>query len=174
MITIARPYAKAIFDLAEKNKLLDECQSMLIFLVDIINNKKINQLIYSAIAPKKIAIILISVCDNKLNKYIKNLIYIMAENKRLAALSQVLKQFISLRNFLEGKINVNITSAHQLNEKQKLKILTTIKNKFFCQVNLNYKFDKSLIAGIIINIGDLVIDGSVRNRIKRLNHTLQF
>ncbi|WMY96777.1 MAG: F0F1 ATP synthase subunit delta [Arsenophonus sp.] len=174
MITISRPYAKAIFDLAKKNQLLDECQNMLKFLVEIMNNKKINQLICSAITPKKIAIILISICNNKLNKYIKNLIYIMAENKRLGALSEVLKQFILLRNFSEGKINVNITSAHQLNEKQKLKISTIIKNKFFCQVNLYYKFDASLIEGIIINIGDLVIDGSIRNRIKQLNNALKF
>ncbi|WMY95840.1 MAG: F0F1 ATP synthase subunit delta [Arsenophonus sp.] len=174
MMTIARPYAKAIFELAEQKELLDECQNMLRFLVSIINNKKINQLIYSAMAPKKIAIIIISVCDNKFNKYIKNLIYIMAENKRLGVLPEVFKQFVLLRNFLEGKINVKITSARKLNEKQKLKISKTIKNKFLCKVNLNYNLDKSLIAGIIINIGDLVIDGSVLNRIKRLSNTLQF
>ncbi|WP_348666352.1 F0F1 ATP synthase subunit delta [Arsenophonus symbiont of Ornithomya chloropus] len=175
MITIARPYAKAIFDLAEKDESLDEYQNMLTFIVDIINTKEINQLISSVIAPKKIATILISICgDNRLNKYIKNLIYITAHNNRLKVLPEVLKQFISLRNSLEKKININITSAYKLNEKQKLKILETIKNKLLCSVNLNYISDKSLIGGIIINIGDLVIDGSIRNRIKQLNNTLKF
>ncbi|WMY95002.1 MAG: F0F1 ATP synthase subunit delta [Arsenophonus sp.] len=174
MITIARPYSKAIFDIALKYQLLNEYQNILTFIVEIINKKEINKLINSTIAHKKIATILISICDSILNKYIRNLIYIMAENNRLGVLPEVLKQFILLRNFLDRKINVDITSAYELNEKQKTKISKIIKNKFSCQANLNYIFDEYLIGGLIIKIGDLVIDGSVRNRIERLNNALQF
>ncbi|BGI50816.1 MAG: F0F1 ATP synthase subunit delta [Arsenophonus endosymbiont of Ceratovacuna japonica] len=172
--TIARPYAKAAFDFAIEKKMVNKWQNMLTFISKIICNKQINNIIYSSISSKILAKILINICGNKIDKHVRNLIYIMAENKRLNALSEVLKQFIQLRNILELTANVNVISSIKLTNKQKIKISIMMKKRLLCKkIKLNCKIDKSIIAGIIIHVGDLVIDGSVSGHIEYLTYVLQ-
>ncbi|MGP1932224.1 MAG: F0F1 ATP synthase subunit delta [Arsenophonus sp. ET-DL9-MAG3] len=171
--TITRPYAKAAFNFARENQLVDKWENMLSFIAKIADNQQINELLYSSISPKILAKIFIIICDNQINEHVRNLIRIMAENRRLNILSELIKQFIQLRAVLEKTININVISAIKLNKKQQFKISITLEKRFLSKVKLNYKIDKFLIAGVIIYAGDLVIDGSVRGYIERLTDILQ-
>lgn len=97
----------------------------------------------------------------------------MAENGRLSTLPEVLAQFIQLRDTLESTIEVDVISANELNEQQLAKISAAMEKRLSRKVKLNCKIDKSVIAGVIIRAGDLVIDGSVRGRLERLTDVLQ-
>ncbi|MFP3019357.1 MAG: F0F1 ATP synthase subunit delta [Arsenophonus sp.] len=171
--TISRPYAKAAFEFAVENQCVDNWQNMLSFIAEMTYNQEIGKLISSSISPKILAKTFIMICGDKINEYVKNLIYIMSEYKRLSILPEVLKQFIQLRAFLEGAIDISIISSTKLTERQKFKISVKMEKRLFRKVNLNYKIDNSLIAGVIIRIGDLVIDNSVRGYIERLRDVLQ-
>ncbi|XZQ55009.1 MAG: F0F1 ATP synthase subunit delta [Arsenophonus sp.] len=171
--TIIRPYAKAAFNFAAENQFIDKWQNMLSFVVKVTDNKEINKLFYSSIAPKTLAKIFTTICSDHINEHIRNLIYIMAENKRLNMLPELLKQFIQLRAIFEKNINIDVISATNLNEKQKFKISMAMEKRLLCKVNPNYKIDKFIIAGVIIRTGDLVIDGSIRGYIERLTDVLQ-
>lgn len=174
IITIARPYAKAAFNFSVENQVIDKWENMLNFIAKVTCNQQIGELLSSSITTELLAKIFIVICDDKIDRHVKNLIRIMAENRRLSALPEVLKQFVQLRVFLESTVNINIISAIELNEKQKIKISIALEKRLLSNVKLNYKIDKSVIAGIIICIGDdVVIDGSVRSRIKRLTDILQ-
>ncbi|MGP1930258.1 MAG: F0F1 ATP synthase subunit delta [Arsenophonus sp. ET-YP4-MAG3] len=171
--TITRPYAKAAFNFAVENQVIDKWQNMLSFIAKIADNQQINELFYSSISPKTLAKIFIIICDDQINEHVQNLIHIMAENRRLNVLSELTKQFIQLRAVLEKTININVISAIKLNKKQKFNIFMIIEKRLLSKVKLNYKIDKFLIAGIIIYAGDLVIDGSVRGYIERLTDILE-
>ncbi|GBU13039.1 F0F1 ATP synthase subunit delta [Enterobacterales bacterium] len=172
-VTVARPYAKAAFDFAVEHQSLDRWQSMLAFTAEVTRNEQIEELLSGALAPETLSQTFIAVCGEKLDDAGQNLIKVMAENGRLRVLPEVLQQFIELRASLEAIAEVDVTSATPLSEAQQAKIAAAMEKRLSRKVKLNCKIDKSVLAGVIIRAGDMVIDGSVRSRLERLADVLQ-
>lgn len=174
LITIARPYAKAVFDFAIENNNLTHWQSMLSFSASVSRNQHITNMCSGVLSHKNLSKIFITICGKTLDIFGQNLIRIMAKNKRLVILPIVLKYFIFLRLLHEKTIEVNVTSTSPLKKAQLKKIYTALEQRLHCKIKLNCKLDKSIIAGIILRTNDTVIDCSVRGRLKRLESALQF
>ena len=172
-ITVARPYAKAAFDFAVEQQNLDGWQQMLAFAAEVSRNENVIGLLSSAAVADTLANMFITVCGDQLDAYGQNLIRVMAENKRLIALPDVLALFIQYRAEKESIIDVDVTSASELSQEQLAKITTALEKRLSRKVILNCKIDKSVMAGVIIRAGDMVIDGSISARLQRLADTLQ-
>ncbi|TPG55566.1 F0F1 ATP synthase subunit delta [Ewingella americana] len=172
-VTVARPYAKAAFDFAVEHQSLDRWQSMLAFTAQVTRNEQIEELLSGALAPETMSQTFIAVCGEQLDDAGQNLIKVMAENGRLRVLPEVLQQFIELRASLEAIAEVEVTSATPLSEEQQAKIAAAMEKRLSRKVKLNCKIDKSVLAGVVIRAGDMVIDGSVRSRLERLADVLQ-
>ncbi|ACX90234.1 F0F1 ATP synthase subunit delta [Pectobacterium parmentieri] len=172
-VTVARPYAKAAFDFAVDNQALDRWQNMLAFSAEVARNEQIAELLSGAVAPIELSKTFIAVCGDQLDEAGQNLIKVMAENGRLPVLTEVLEQFIQLRAALESTVDVDVISANTLNEQQLSKIAVAMEKRLSRKVKLNCKIDKSVMAGVVIRAGDMVIDGSIRGRLERLADVLQ-
>ncbi|CAJ0990728.1 F0F1 ATP synthase subunit delta [Pantoea sp. Nvir] len=173
LMTAARPYAKAVFDFAIEQKRIKPWQDMLTFSDSVARNEQMASLISVIKVPHVLSSLFIAVCGDQLDKYGQNLIKVMAENGRLATLPAVLKHFIQLRNAYEAIMEVEVISASVLNVSQLSKINSAMEKRLSRKVKINYKVDKSVMAGMIIHAGDIVIDGSVRSRLERLADVLQ-
>ncbi|GKW17357.1 ATP synthase subunit delta [Pectobacterium carotovorum subsp. carotovorum] len=172
-VTVARPYAKAAFDFAVENQALDRWQNMLAFSAEVARNEQIAELLSGAVAPIELAKTFIAVCGDQLDEAGQNLVRVMAENGRLPVLPEVLEQFIQLRAALESTVDVDVISANTLSEQQLSKIAAAMEKRLSRKVKLNCKIDKSVMAGVVIRAGDMVIDGSIRGRLERLADVLQ-
>ena len=172
-VTVARPYAKAAFDFAVEHNSVERWQDMLAFAAEVTKNDQMAELLSGAIAPETLAESFIAVCGEQLDDNGQNLIRVMAENGRLKVLPDVLEQFVQLRAASEAIAEVEVTSATALSEEQLSKISAAMEKRLSRKVKLNCKIDKSVMAGIIIRAGDMVIDGSVRGRLDRLADVLQ-
>ena len=172
-ITVARPYAKAAFDFAVEQQGLDRWQQMLSFAAEVSRDDQVADLLSSALAPEHLANTFLAICGEQLDENGQNLIKVMAENGRLIVLPDVLEQFIQLRSAQESTIEVDVTSATPLNDNQMANLATAMEKRLSRKVKLNCKIDKSVMAGIIIRAGDMVIDGSIRGRLYRLTEVLQ-
>ncbi|EAA0660574.1 F0F1 ATP synthase subunit delta [Shigella flexneri] len=172
-ITVARPYAKAAFDFAVEHQSVERWQDMLTFAAEVTKNEQMAELLSGALAPETLAESFIAVCGEQLDENGQNLIRVMAENGRLNALPDVLEQFIHLRAVSEATAEVDVISAAVLSEQQLAKISAAMEKRLSRKVKLNCKIDKSVMAGVIIRSGDMVIDGSVRGRLERLADVLQ-
>lgn len=173
MTTVARPYAKAAFDFAVEHNAIEAWQSMLDFAAQVARNERIAGLLDGALAPEALADLFIAVCGEQLDSHGQNLIRVMAENHRLAALSDVLMQFVELRTAYEATVEVDVTSATPLTEEQQNKIIAAMEKRLARKVKLNCNLENSVMGGVIIRAGDLVIDGSIRGRLARLTESLQ-
>ncbi|MEF3109060.1 F0F1 ATP synthase subunit delta [Raoultella sp. WB_B2P2-3] len=172
-VTVARPYAKAAFDFAVEHKGVERWQDMLAFAAEVTKNEQMAELLSGALAPETLSEAFIAVCGELLDDSGQNLIRVMAENGRLKVLPDVLEQFIHLRAASEATAEVEVISATQLSEEQLAKIADAMEKRLSRKVKLNCKIDKSVLAGVIIRAGDMVIDGSVRGRLDRLADVLQ-
>jgi F-type H+-transporting ATPase subunit delta len=101
-----------------------------------------------------------------------NLIRLLAENDRLAALPVISAQFETLKQEAEGKIEITVRSAQELTAEQQQSIASSMAKRLGKEVSISTEIDASLIAGAIITAGDLVIDGSASGRMQKLTIAL--
>ena len=172
-VTVARPYAKAAFDFAVEHQSVERWQQMLAFAAEVTRNEQISELLSGAVAPETLSNTFTAVCGDQLDENGQNLIRVMAENGRLLALPDVVQQFVELRAALESTVEVEVLSSSALNDEQQAKIAAAMEKRLSRKVKLNCKIDKSVLAGVVIRPGDMVIDGSVRGRLERLADVLQ-
>lgn len=178
LTTIARPYAKAVFDfaveqLAQNKSAVEKWSGMLNFASKVVEDDAIQHLLKGDLSASKVANTVISVCDEQLDQYGQNLIRLMAENKRLAILPAVFSQFKNYVREFEAIAEVEVVSAQPLSSMQQEKIAKSMERKLARKVKLNCSVDNALIAGVIIRTDDFVIDGSSRGQLIRLANELQ-
>tara|TARA_Y100000588_G_C13990848_1_gene811396 strand:- start:13 stop:546 length:534 start_codon:yes stop_codon:yes gene_type:complete len=173
LTTIARPYAKAAFDFAVEKGELDQWSQMLSFAAEVAQNNDIHNLLSSSLTAEKLAEVFIAVCGEQFDEFGQNLIKVMAENGRLMAFPDVCKEFLLLKKEHEKEIDVEVTSAVELSEEQRADISSKLEQRLARKVQLNCSIDETLLSGVIIRAGDLVIDNSARGRLDRLSDALQ-
>ncbi|MFA0039918.1 F0F1 ATP synthase subunit delta [Vibrio sp. 10N.261.52.A1] len=173
LTTIARPYAKAAFDFAVEKGELDQWSQMLSFAAEVAQNNDIHNLLSSSLTAEKLAEVFIAVCGEQFDEFGQNLIKVMAENGRLMAFPDVCKEFLLLKQEHEKEIDVEVTSAVELSEEQRADISSKLELRLARKVQLNCSIDETLLSGVIIRAGDLVIDNSARGRLDRLSDALQ-
>ncbi|PJC85141.1 F0F1 ATP synthase subunit delta [Vibrio sp. HA2012] len=173
LTTIARPYAKAAFDFAVENKQLDLWEQMLTFAAEVTKNEQMSELLTSSVSAEKLAEIFVAVCGEQVDVHGQNLLKVMAENGRLTALPDVCEQFSLLRKEHEKRVDVEVTSATELTEKQLADIGSKLEQRLERKVNLNCSVDEALLGGVVIRAGDLIIDNSARGQLNRLSDALR-
>lgn len=174
LITVARPYARAAFDYALEHDAIAQWQAMLAYSSEVAHNDQIVELISASLAPTTLATIFIAACGDALDAAGQNFIKILAENRRLSALAEVLAQFTLLSNQHQSIAEVDVVSASTLSDEQLEKIRIAMEKRLSRKIKLHCQIDKSVIGGVIIRVEDLVIDGTIRNRLNRLADILQY
>jgi F-type H+-transporting ATPase subunit delta len=174
--TAARPYARALFELAaEESKLQqwqDNLQQAAVIAADADMLAMAEQ---PAILAGELAELFLSVAAAagvEDDADFSNLIRLLAENDRLAALPTISAQFATLKQEAEGKIEVMVRSARELTAEQQQGIASSMAKRLGKEVSISTEIDTSLIAGAIITAGDLVIDGSASGRMQKLTIAL--
>ena len=173
LTTVARPYAKAAFDFAVEKNAVAKWQEMLAFAGEVAVNEDMHQLLTGAIAADTLADIFNNVCGEQLDEHGQNLVKVLAENKRLAALPEISTLFDAFKADYDKEIEVDVTSASTLTDAQQNELVASLEKRLARKVKLNCNVDPALIAGMVINAGDTVIDGSVKSKLNRLADALQ-
>ena len=171
--TAARPYAKAMFELAQSDAKLDQWQERLSLAAAIAEDTDMKAFVEQpAVLPRELGELFLSVVtagglesDNDFD----NAIRLLAENSRLAALPAIAAQFATLKQEAEGEIEVRVRSAQELSADQQDKIAKSMAKRLGKKVSISAEIDDSLIAGAVITAGDLVINGSTSDRIEKLS-----
>ena len=172
--TVARPYAKAIFELASEDGKLplwgDSLQVAAVVASDVDMQAMFQLPSMLANEHCELFLSVVSAVKDapKMSADFKNLIALLAQNNRLAALPSIATAFESLKQEAEGKIEVVVRTAQKLSEKQQTAMAKSLAKKLGKEINITTEMDESLIAGAIIRAGDMVIDGSARGRLDKL------
>ncbi|MBT0319479.1 F0F1 ATP synthase subunit delta, partial [Vibrio campbellii] len=164
---------KAAFDFAVDKDQLDQWGQMLSFATEVTKNEQMNELLKGSVSADKLAEIFVAVCGEQVDAHGQNLIKVMAENGRLTALPDVCEQFFLLKKEHEKEIDVEVISASELSDEQLANIGSKLEVRLERKVKLNCSVDETLLGGVIIRAGDLVIDNSARGRLNRLSDALQ-
>lgn len=172
--TIARPYAEAVFRLADASGKLANWSTMLGDLAGVAADPRIGQAIGSPDVPAaRIAGMFIGVLAGRLDGEAENLVRVLAENDRLQFLPEIASQYDALRNEREGVVEAHITTAFALDDAQLRELVAALEAKTGKRVKTNVAIDKALIAGVRVALGDKVIDASARAQLASLEAALK-
>ncbi len=173
LITLARPYAKAAFEYARADKTLDVWSSSLAVAAGVVQQPAVEELLNSpTITSEKKAQTLFDLCGEELDKKVKNFIAVMADNKRLTLLAEVQHVFEDLKSQQEKFSEVTVSTAFELDDAVQNVLSEKLGKTLASEVSLSTVIDESLIGGVVVSAGDMVIDGSVRGRLAKLAETI--
>lgn len=173
LTTVARPYARAAFEFAVTHNNIDAWSSMLLFAAEVAKNATMADVLTRDKAPQDVANLFINVCDDQLDEYGQNFIKILAENGRLSVLPRIAQLYAELEHEHKKEINVDVVSAYELSNSQLIELSKALEKRLARKINLNCNVNETLIAGMVITAGDLVIDSSAIGQLNRLATTLQ-
>lgn len=169
LATVARPYAEAIFKRARETDRLDEWSDALAFLAQVIGDRRILGLVSSPhLTRAQLTDLLLDIAGEVLNDEGRNLVRLVVENGRAGALPEIARHYEGLKAEHQSRIDVEVTAAYSVSAAQKKQIAEAMKHRLGRDVQLSTRKDASLIGGAIIRAGDLVIDGSVRSRLRQM------
>ncbi len=169
MITIARPYAEAVFKLAFEKKAAPRWSDMLGLMAAVARDPDMANLVGNPKVDRtQLAEIFESVCEGKLDEDARQLIRLLAENHRIGALPAIRDQYEALRHQHEGILDAQITSAFSMTAPELDALVNGLEKRFGKKIRAEVTVDASLIGGVKVTVGDLVIDGSVRARIDQM------
>jgi len=172
LATIARPYAEALFRVAQSGNLsawsdlVTEMGQVAAHpdVVALAHNPKVS-------APQK-AEALLSVLKSPVTEEAKNFIDTLADYDRLTLLPEIAVQFHALKNAQEGAADAEIFSAFEMTDAQLSELTATLEKKFGRKLHPSVKVDASLIGGVRIVVGDQVLDTSVRAKLQQMQVAL--
>ena len=164
-------YALALYELSEENSELPKIEAEIKSFKKLIKeNIKFKEIILSptiAVEDKKNIIFKISEQNNFSNILKKFLAFITIKN-RLFFLEKIIESFLSLVSNNKGELSAKLVSSKELTEEEKKKIQDQLSSDFKSPLNIDYKHDPGLIGGLIIQIGSIMIDASIKNKLKKL------
>ncbi len=180
--TVARPYAQAIFEIAQDKGMLDEFSASLATARDMLSDNQLADFLATPSLTDEKRLEFLSglfakaVGDNTVfaggSKQGTNFLKLLLENDRVSVLPAIADQFDTLKANIENKVDVLVTSATTLSDKQVIEISSALSSRLGRDVSIETKVDESLIGGAVITAGDVVIDGSTRSRLEGLASAL--
>ena len=168
-ITLARPYAEAAFLLAQERGELGPWSEMLALAATIAADLRIVELTDDPwMTHEQFLKLFLDICGAALNQDGANFIRVLHERGRLVLLPEIAALYEQRRAVAENRIDVDVVSAFPVTAEQMQRISAALERRFGRQIDLKSRIDNSLIGGIIIRAGDLVIDGSASGRLRAL------
>ena len=172
--TIARPYAEAIYRLAETSGKLSQWSEMLADLSKVAADARIRAAMNDPnLSGPKVAGMFLAVLAGRLTGDAENLVRVLADNRRLELLGEIAAQFEALKNEHEGTVEAEIVSAFPLDQTQLQTLVAHLESNTGKRVKPLVSVDSELIAGVRVVIGDKVIDGSARAQLAALEAALK-
>lgn len=173
LTTLARPYARAAFETAQAAGNLALWSQMLGTLGAVVRDEKVAALLASpARGAEQKAQVLVDLCGEALDEQGRNFVRVLAENKRLNLLPEIHELFEELKAEQERVLDVDVVSAFEMSEGAKDKLAQALTARLQRDVKIHTRVDGSLIGGLVVRAGDVVIDGSVRGRLHKLAEAL--
>lgn len=166
---LARPYAKALFELAQDAGDYGKWTEQLSFLSQISGDQNMLDAISNpSVSKQQITDLLLDIAKDQLDEQAQNLVKLLVRNDRIAALGDINEQFIIMRDEAEQIIEAQLITAAKVDDAQKQKIQSALSKRLGKSINLTATVDETLIGGAIVRAGDWVVDGSVKAQLQDL------
>jgi F-type H+-transporting ATPase subunit delta len=169
-VTIARPYAEAVYKLAREKNALAQWSDALANLDAVVGDARVQAIISDPnVSAQQLEGLVLGVTGDKLEalvaKEARNFIQVLVQNNRLELTPHIRGLYESLKREHEGVLEAQVISALPIGDDQVKSLVATLEAKFKRKITARLEIDPQLIGGVKIVVGDKVIDATVRGRL---------
>ena len=169
-LTLARPYARAAFAIAREEGKFAPWSDALAFSARVAADPRVSALLSNPQLSRGDAVALLT--PDATSETYGRFLALLAEGRRLQQLPEISGLFEQLRAEAERVVKATVTSAAELSGEELDKIKAALRKRFGRDVEVSTAVDASLIGGAVIDAGDVVIDGSLKGKLSRLQTAL--
>ena len=176
MRTIAQHYADALAEVAISQKSADKVRRELRdFLALLRESAQLGVLLGSPAVSRanKHAVAQALVERMDASRTLRNFLFVVIDQRRVGLLPEIQQAFEARLDEMEGVARADVTSARELNERERKQLRTVLERLSGRRVEANYELDPALIAGAVVRVGSTIYDGSVRMQLERLRIKLE-
>ena len=173
--TAASRYSLALYEIAEEFKNVQQIEAQSSSLIKLIEQSEdFKSIIRNPTNKKEDQINVINkISENyNFNILLKNFLCFLVEKRRFFFLKNILQKFLDICSQKRGEVKARLVAAKKLNENEVNKIRDELSKDFTNKIKLDYKHDESLIGGLIIQVGSVMIDTSIKNKLKQLENKM--
>ncbi len=171
----SKSYALALYELSKENSEIDKIEEeMKSFQQLLRENSDFKEMILSPTISKvdKKNVIFSIIDKNNFSPIVKKFLGFIAIKNRLFYLNTIINSFINLVSRNKGELKGKLISSKELSQVEKNKIEDDLSKNFKSKLNLEYIFNPDLIAGLIIQVGSVMIDTSVKTKLKKIEKNM--
>ncbi|RPG99139.1 MAG: ATP synthase F1 subunit delta [Candidatus Pelagibacter sp. TMED118] len=174
-LSVNNSYSQALYELVEEEKSIEQVEKEAGSIIKLISESpEFNNLIKDPRNTQTEQTNVISIiCENyKINiTFIKFLKFLISK-RRFFFLDKILKDFLSICSIKRGEILARLTAAKELSNLELENIKNSLKENFGSNLKLKFIHDPSLLGGLIIQIGSIMIDTSIKNKLKQIENNM--
>ena len=174
-ITSAERYSLALFELSEESNLLIKIENQSSFVLNLINQSQdfLNLVKDPTVSQEDLLNVINKISDiYKFENLFKNFLNFLIKKRRFFFIERILKSFIDICSRQRGELNAELKSAKELSKEEIKKITDELNINFSSKIKLNYKHDKSLIGGLIVQVGSTMVDTSIKNKLQQIENRM--
>ena len=171
----SRSFAIALYELSKENSELVQVEDGMKKLNKLLNESSdFKEMISNPTIAKedKKRVISTIAKNNNFSKTLTKFLGFIAIKNRLFFLDKIIGSFLNLVSGNKGELNAKLTSSKKLSEDEKKKIQNELSESFKSTLNIDYKHDPNLIAGLIIQVGSIMVDTSLKTKLKKLEKNM--
>lgn len=168
-ITIARPYAEAVYKLAEEKSAMDDWSELLAFYAAVMRDPAMSGISMNPqLTQDQLESLMLDIGEGRLSDDGANFIRLLVDNGRLDVLPEIAEVFENLKKQNEGTLEVEVLSAFPVTEEQTQELAKVLQERLGRDVIISSQEDPEIIGGVRIRAGDVVIDGTVQGQLQQL------
>jgi len=172
-VTIARPYAEAVFKLANESNALAAWSDAIANIDGVVADSRVQVCISDPkVSAQQLEGLVLGVVGDKLSGDARNFVQVLVQNGRLDLMPLIRSHFEALKREREGMLEARIISAIPMSDAQVKTLVAQLEAKYQRKVTAQVETDASLIGGVKIVVGDKVIDGTVRGKLDAMAASL--
>ncbi|HOU96353.1 MAG TPA: ATP synthase F1 subunit delta [Bacteroidales bacterium] len=166
-------YAKALFESAVNNNLLDRVYDDIMLIAEICKIDEVNELLKSPIIPpSQKRKVIHEIFDEKISTLTMSLIDLMIKNGREEYIPAIARIFRTDTLRYKGITETNLVTAMPVSQKTKNEIIAFIESKFNTKVIMKESVDPGIIGGFVLKVNDYLIDASVKTKLRKIKQGL--
>ncbi len=168
-------YSQALYELASENNCLEEIESQIYDILSLMEKSKdFNNLIKDPTIKASEQLSTIDMISKKanFNSLLSKFLTFVTNKRKLFYLNTISKDFLKICSNLRGELVAQVKSAKNLKDEELNKIKDELSKNFNKKIKIEYQYDPGLLGGLIIKIGSIMIDNSLKNKLKKIKNSM--
>ena len=168
-------YSLALYEIAHESNVLDEVENHSSLIIQLISKSEdFNFLVKDPTNKKEVQLnAILKISEHyKLNNLLTKFLNFLISKRRFFYVEKILKDFIETCSKKRGEVKAELISAKKLTENEINNIKEELTKNFSSKIKLNYKYDPSLIGGLIVQVGSTMVDTSIKNKLQQIENRM--